>query len=185
MNLKNFLIKNIIAPHGITDLTHSVMNNNYEKLFEIQKTTLIFSEIVTNFFHANTFYDLLFFAATSYHFRNDFKNVFIEDIKIPKIITSVVFIGTCISIDKIIPFEIGSDLLILFMSFIHVPNHYRNNWKHIQKDPVFSYLVIFIFTCFINGATNFNEYLIFNEQLLIFFKSIIISHIIYSEKYVE
>jgi len=84
MNLKNFLIKNIIAPHGITDLTHSVMNNNYEKLFEIQKTTLIFSEIVTNFFHANTFYDLLFFAATSYHFRNDFKMYSLKILKFQK-----------------------------------------------------------------------------------------------------
>ena len=34
INIAKFLIKNVIAPHGITDLTHSIQTNNTNNLLQ-------------------------------------------------------------------------------------------------------------------------------------------------------
>ena len=184
MNVKNFLIKNLIAPHGITDLPHSIINNKYTELTKIQVGTICVSKIIAHTFKLNSILDLLFYTSTAYHFRNDFKNFKFKNIKIHKILASSIFISSCILCDKFIPLEIGADLVVLFMSFIHVPNHYKNYLKHMKKDPLLYFFIISFFTTLVNGATTLNPLLMFNENSILFFKAITISHVIYSEMYV-
>ena len=182
MNLKNFLIKNVIAPHGMTDLTHSLIYDNYDKLLKIQLATFTISELLTNTFHQNNILDFIFFATTVIHFRKDFNKI---NLDIPNVLKSFIFIITCLYIDKIYPYEIGIDILLLFMSFIHVPNHYKNNYKYIKKDPIFNFLLLLAFISFINSVDNLHPELLVNEQVFTIAKSIIISHVVYSEKYIN
>jgi hypothetical protein len=181
MNLKKILIKNFIAPHGITDLTHSIIYDNYDKLLKIQLATFTISELLTNAFHQKIILDFIFFTTTIIHFRKDFNTI---NIDIPNVLKSFIFVSTCLYIDKLFPYEFGIDMLLLFMSFIHVPNHYKNNYKYIKKEPVLNFLLLLAFTGCINSVDNLHPELLVSEQVLTITKSIIISHVVYSEKYI-
>ena len=68
------------------------------------------------------------------------------------------------------------------MLLIHVPNHFKLNIFHIKDLKFFNTFLylLFGFICF-----NFDtEFIINNEYILNFIKSIIISHILYQEFYV-
>jgi hypothetical protein len=184
MKIRNFLIKSVISPHGITDLSHSISNNLYPTLFKIQAVTII-SSAIANSNNLSYLTDTAFLVSSIYHFRNDFTDLNINNFKIPKIITSALFIISCILYDKFLPYELGIDTIVLFMTLFHVPNHYKNNWKHIQKEPLLNFFIITFFTAFVNGATTLNPQLIFDSNAMTLIKSITISHIIYSEIYVR
>lgn len=179
MYIQKLLIKNIIAPHGMTDLTHSVIYDNYNNLLKIQLTSFTISEILTNTFHQKNILDFIFITTSIIHFRKDFNNIYIN---IPNVLKSFIFITSCL---YILPYEIGRYILLLFMSFIHVPNHYKNNYKYIKKEPILNFILLLAFTAFINYVDILHPELFANEQLITISKSIIISHVVYSEKYIN
>ena len=181
MNLKSFIIKNIIAPHGITDLSHSLQNNLYPKLLTLNLVTFGSSEIISNIFNANYLVDILFFASTVFHFRNDFKMIKINELEIPPIVSSSLFVSFCTFFDKIAFLELGSDILVIFMTLIHVPNHYKNSEKIINKDPLLFFIIMMFTLSFINSVTTLHPNLIINNDFGNLIKSIIVTHIIYSE----
>ena len=75
-----------------------------------------------------------------------------------------------------VPYNIGSSIFILFMTFKHVPNHYKKNYYFIKKDEVFNFLVIMFFTVFVNAFADYYPryfYDFYNNNV---FRSLIISH---------
>ena len=92
MILRNTLIKNVIAVHGITDLTHSILYNNLPKLLVLQNSVYFFSKKMMNR-HAN---DILFLISSIIHFRHDFPSLKIKNITIPSSFVSAFFLFSCI-----------------------------------------------------------------------------------------
>lgn len=184
-NLTKFIINTFIAPHGMTDLSHSIMTNNYSNLLKIQFGTLGFATIL-NTVHLENINDILFLITTCIHFRDDFAVIKYKNVEIPKLLTSSSFVIFCLVIDKLpLSITIGTDLLLLFMTFIHVPNHYKNNFKHIEKDFVLNFLILFFCAFFISSIDNLHPELLYDNNVLTFIKTIVISHVIYSEKYIK
>jgi len=184
INIAKFLIKNVIAPHGITDLTHSIQTNNINNLVQLEIINLGICELCTNVLHYNNLYDILFFLFTTIHFRYDFQNITYNNIVLPKYISSSLFIGFCLFIDNYIPFHIGFDLLLYYMSFIHVPNHYKNNWFHIDKEFTLNLLVMMLTIIFINAIYQHYPKIVMSDDFINIFKSIIIAHVLYQEIYI-
>ena len=189
MNLRNFLLKTVISPHGVTDLQHSLIYGYTEDLLRIQVVSLGFSEITANLIHTPIILDAAFVAASCIHFRNDF--TFISDklntknIRISPVFLSTIFSMGCIAIDEVLPYAIGMEILVLFMGLIHVPNHYRKNAVHLSKDPILAFMLIMFTTALINGITEVDPSVMINFQALTVAKSIVVSHVVYSETYVD
>lgn len=177
MLLRNILIKNVIATHGITDFTHSILYNNLPKLLWIQGSVYSFTKLVPN----KNINDFLFFLFSVNHFKNDFPSITISYVNLPNYITTSFFLLSSIFIESILPYNIGSSIFILFMTFNHVPNHYKKNYYFIKKDEVFNFLVIMFFTVFVNAFADYYPryfYDFYNNNV---FRSLIISHCIYND----
>lgn len=185
MKLVPFIVKNIIAPHGITDISHALMTNNNKELFFINLFNVGFVETVVTPLNLSTQYDIIFFIATIIHFKDDFSNIKIKNFVFPKYISSTLFIAICLLINKIIPYNLGYDLLLGYMTIVHVPNHYRENWFHIKKDIILNFLIIMFTIAFFNGISDSFPELINNSHMISVSKAIIISHIFYQEKYIK
>lgn len=185
INLIPLILKNIIAPHGVTDMSHAIMTNNNKKLFLINLFNVGVVETVVHPLNLFIEYDIIFFIATIIHFQNDFSNIKFNDIVFPKYISSTIFVISCLVLNNIIPFNLGYDILLSYMTLIHVPNHYRENWFHIKKDIALNFLLL-LFTCaFFNSVYDLYPDLLNNNHIINVGKSIIISHIFYQEKYIK
>ena len=73
----------------------------------------------------------------------------------------------------------------MYMTFIHVPNHYRLNSKLIRENLRYSFLSIFGATLLLFTIGNNTPDLFYNEQIFHLSKALIISHIWYEEKYIH
>ena len=154
MKLAPFIVNNIIAPHGITDISHALMTNRNKELFLINLFNVGFVETIVTPLNLSNQYDILFFIATIIHFKNDFSNIKIKNLILPRYVSSALFIIACLFINKIIPYNLGYDMLLGYMTIIHVPNHYRENWFHIKKDLILNFLIIMFTIAFFNGISD-------------------------------
>ena len=174
MKLIPFLTKIIIAPHGITDIGHSILTNNSKNLLKIYGINFSLTSLINQLNDSTDILNVLLFTFSIIHFRHDFPNISINDIQIPKYINA--------SLLLILLNYVSSELLFYYMLLIHVPNHFKLNIFHIKDLKFFNTFLylLFGFICF-----NFDtEFIINNEYILNFIKSIIISHILYQEFYV-
>ena len=185
MKLTPFIVKNIIAPHGITDISHALMTNRNKELFLLNLFNVGLAETIVTPFSLSNHYDVIFFIATIIHFKNDFSNIKIKNFVFPKYISSALFIAICLLINKVIPYNLGYDILLGYMTIIHVPNHYRENWFHIKKDLVLNFLIMMFTIAFFNGISDSFPELMDNIYMINAGKAIIISHIFYQEKYIK
>jgi hypothetical protein len=174
-NYPPFIINNIIIPHGITDISHSLHTNNFKNLICINICSYFCIDIFSKM-ELNILLNFLFFYFSIIHFKNDF-----IIIKKKKII-STLFVMSLLFINRLFPFFIEIDIFLLYMSFIHVPLHYKKNWFHIRKKLLFNICSIFL-TSIISNIMFDKILLEKNHYLFKFIISIIISHIIYNEKY--
>ena len=181
MILRNTLIKNVIAVHGITDLTHSILYNNLPKLLVLQNSVYFFSKKMMNR-HAN---DILFLISSIIHFRHDFPSLKIKNITIPSSFVSAFFLFSCILLERIFPFNIGSSIFILYMTINHVPNHYKRNLFHMKKDEPLNVFVITFFTIFINAFAEYYHSYFYDFYNNYLFRSLVISHTLYSELFIH
>lgn len=185
MKLAPFIVKNIIAPHGITDISHALMTNRNKELFLINLFNVGFVETIVTPLNLSNQYDILFFIATIIHFKNDFSNIKIKNLILPRYVSSALFIIACLFINKIIPYNLGYDMLLGYMTIIHVPNHYRENWFHIKKDLILNFLIIMFTIAFFNGISDSFPDLMDSLYTINAGKAIIISHVFYQEKYIK
>ena len=74
------------------------------------------------------------------------------------------------------------DIFYLYMTCLHVPNHYKFNYKYIKKNIFINIFLIGLFTYGINILDNYILYTSFIRNII---KNIVISHILYQELYVH
>ncbi len=175
-SIKPLVINNIVAPHGITDISHSLQTKNFKKLISINLFSYLFTDITAKI-NLDIISDFLFLFLSIIHFKNDF--FFIEK---KKTIISSVFVASLFIINHFLQSQFEIYFFLIYMSLIHVPLHYKENWWHIKKKPILnsiSIVVVAIFSNIIYG----NYVLTKNKIISKFVKSIVISHIIYNEKY--
>ena len=175
-NIKPLVINNIVAPHGITDISHSLETKNFKKLISINLFSYLFTDITAKI-NLDIISDSLFLFLSVVHFKNDFP--FIER---KRTIISSVFVSSLFIINNFLKSQFEIYFFLMYMSFIHVPLHYKENWWHIKKKPILNSILIFIVAIFSNII--YENYILTKNRIISkFVKSIVISHIIYSEKY--
>lgn len=169
--LAKYITSGIIAPHGVTDLIHAKQNNNISKLLQIYTYTNG-SFIILNSLHQEMLINVLFVIGSTIHFQND--------IPIKNTIFRCIF--TNLMILYFIFFDNNS--IILYLSLIHVPNHYISNWFYLKKEKNITFILLFITTLL--SLYFGNEYFELYNDLFIsdIIKGIIVSHVLYQELYI-
>lgn len=161
------IISGIIAPHGMTDLFHSQQYNKTKELLLMNAGITITSFILNNN-DLSPILDSSFFLSSIVHFRHDMPNIKM----IPRYFLSTSLI--LLSLQQ-------PDLFFLYMIALHVPNHYKNNWKYIEYDKDKNIGILFLFTVIFLYITNQYNDLIDVNFISTLSKSGIISHIVYEE----
>lgn len=176
MKIIPFLINTVIAPHGITDIGHSIVTENSNNLLKIYGVNFGVTNLIINNLPDQNIMIYLLLLSSVIHFRYDFPELKLNNFEIPRYLLA--------SITLFFISIINSDLLVYYMIFFHVPNHFRLNDFHIKK---LKFLNIFLY--FLTGLlcvyldSNFHDKLN-NLNIINNIDAIIISHIIYQEKYV-
>ena len=172
-NISPFLINNIVAPHGITDVSHSLETRQVGKLLGINFFSYTFIDICSKINH-DDISNLLFLLLSAFHFRHDF--ILVKN----KMILSSIFVLSIIFLYQFIGFTFSLNYFIFYMSLVHVPNHYKNNWWHIKKRPLLN-LILIISIAYVSNILYYTYTLRYNIFFFNFIKSIIISHVIYNK----
>ena len=176
MKLIPFLLKTVIAPHGITDIGHSIYEDNQDKLLKIYGINLTCCNIFMNQLNNNHLIDIILIISSIIHFRHDFPAINYGNKLIPKYFFSMFIIFTSIFINN--------DYLVYYMTLLHVPNHFRLNNFHIKELKILNYsFFILLGLLFLYIDENYH-YILENDFILTNMKSIIVSHVIYQETYI-
>jgi hypothetical protein len=163
----------IVAPHGMTDWIHALQTKNVPMLLKINAATAS-SFFIMNKTGNEYLLNIFFLLFSIMHFKHDipFKYPFLKFFTVEIILLLSVF---------------NLDILYFYLTFIHVPNHYKLNWKYLSKTPIKSFLLMSVSTFFM---VNFEKFNLNNVDFIqpIYFdllKSIIVSHIIYQELFIH
>ena len=171
-NIIPILTTAVIAPHGMTDLIHAENNNKIMQLFRINIIATA-SSMLLHMINMDFMTTAAFLTCSAIHFRHDFpvKNEFL------KLCGSSFLV---LNADKI-----GIEIFILYMCFIHVPNHY-SIYKNMIKEN-FPKAFVYISACAIISTFYFysNGDIMYDENVFAISKALIISHIIYEELYTK
>ncbi len=169
-SIHKHIISTIIAPHGITDLIHSVQNNCTNELLSINSISIVGSSLLseTNPMLLNN----LFILSSVIHFRHDMP----KQIYIPDYILSFILIQLAINYNY--------NILFVYMILSHVPNHYKTNWIYIKENSFTNIYFISIFTFFLTYIGLTFPYLYESKMIFDISKGIVISHVIYNEIYI-
>lgn len=172
MNIAPVITTTIIAPHGITDLVHAYVNDKKQQLYKINLICLLGG----SFLYISNYDNLLhfiFLIASAIHFRHDFP---VNSKPLKLILSSLLVVNAE---------KIGMALFLMYMTFIHVPNHYMLNSKLIKENFRYSFISILGVTILFFLVGNNTPDLFYNEHVYCLSKSLIISHILYEEKYIH
>ena len=176
MRIIPFVTNTIIAPHGITDLSHSIQTSNIPNLLKIYGLNFTLTNLIVNNFSINYINNILLIASSIVHFRHDFPKIKINNNIIPRFILSSLMI--------LLFLHTNLNFLILYMTIIHVPNHIRINFFHINKKKMLN-IFLFVLTGFIFNELFENLDTFYQNKFIVNnIKSMIISHVIYQEKYI-
>jgi len=167
-----YSINGIIAPHGITDIIHAKQHILIPQLIKINTITILTSATLTNL-NLIPLLDIIFITSSVIHFKRDFPIIKF----IPRYIITSCFL--------LYSFLYSSyTLLLCYMLFIHVPNHYKLNWSFLKKDKKFTVSTITLTTIIFLLIGEKYDNLIYCSYMINLFKGVIISHIIYEEMYI-
>lgn len=170
LSLIKKLTTSIIAPHGMTDLVHANQNNLMSELFEVNLLSTFTSILLYNL-DLDIILNTGLVIASIIHFRHDMPEIN----NIPRYILSALFLVCAIPL---------IDLFMIYMIFVHVPHHYMMNISYLKTQPILTSILILVSSIiFYEIGININD--VFNNNLIIdISKGLIISHIIYGEKYI-
>jgi hypothetical protein len=183
MKIVPFVVKNVIAPHGMTDLTHSMLTDRVPQLMTINAMTIIGSKLIT-IFNQNILLNIIFVLSSIIHFRKDFPKIKINYITIPNWVLCSVFLLSCVFTPYKINSDFGANMFLYYITFIHVPNHYRVNWKYIKKNIPLNIFLLTSSPILFNLILKYFKINVAGNNFINLMKSLIISHIIYDELYV-
>lgn len=169
------IISNIIAPHGITDLTHSIQENKIKELLSIYSITNMASYYISyiNNIQLSSLLDISFLCFSIIHFRHDMPIIN----NIPKYVWSCLLLYTSIIYNY--------DIFIVYMCISHLPNHYLSNWNYIKHKWLNSILILVTTISCHFISHNYLDVIMNNIFYINIIKSIIMSHIIYQELYIK
>lgn len=158
----------IIGPHGITDLIHAIEYKKIFKLLSVYGSSVTFFRFMQINSYENTM-NSIFLMISALHFRHDvpLQNNFMQ------LFFTILF---TMNLDKI-----GFPLFLVYMSFLHVPNHYLTYSDLIKKRKRLSYLSI-LFISIILSCTTYNTMNLYNNKKYLL-EGFITGHIIYEELY--
>lgn len=167
-------VTGIISPHGMTDYIHAKKFGYLDKLYRIN-LGMTGCGFILNQCHMHTIIQYTFLIASIIHFRNDMPLVEIKNTnsKSLQLLFSTAFVGSM----HFLPTE----YFVLYMLFIHTPNHYRLAWDYI-KDHLEETLCLVIGIGAILSQLNQIDNI--PLDLMAFVQTLVISHIVYQEKYV-
>ena len=172
-NILPFIASNfIIGPHGITDLIYAIRKNKKTELFLTYGATIFMFDFLFIENRINII-NTIFLFSSIVHFKHDFP---FED-EMLQLLTSALFVFNL--------HKIGMLPFLIYMSFIHVPNHYLTLHTLLKKNKVFSLLSISLISFILCVTSINNPTLIYNSFYQNFIKSIIVSHIAYEEVFVK
>ena len=160
----------IIAPHGMTDYIHAKKFGYLEELYKIN-LSMITGCLLLNRCNVYHITHTCFLFASVIHFRNDMPLILNK--KSLQLVFSTIFVGSF----HFVP----SEYLVLYMVFVHVPNHYRLAWNYVKdnlEETIFLIVGIGAILSKINKIDNVAL------DVIAFVQTLVISHIIYQEKYV-
>lgn len=161
----------IIAPHGITDIFHAQQYNLTSELYQVNGIAMLNSHVL-HFTCPDIIISSMFLLSSIIHFRHDMPRIF----SIPRYIVS----ASCIS-----SFYLYPQLFFLYMLLIHVPNHYKMNWKYVKKNMKVNMLVLLLFTVGSYFAGNLIMDKFLNAYIIHMAEGTIIAHIFYEEMYIH
>lgn len=155
----------IIGPHGVTDLLYAF---EYKKIFQLI-TVYSFTSLFSRWLYIKqyeTVINSLFLVLSSIHFKNDIpiNNKYIQ-----------LFFSTLFVLNLK---TIGLPVFLLYMSLIHVPNHYLTYNELTSKYKYLSYFMLSFVSILLC-----KNYATINENTSWIVKSLIISHILFEELY--
>ena len=170
-SIVNKIINGIIAPHGMTDLIHAQQNNYVNELYKINLlsigSSLISHQCMPQILNS------MFFLSSIIHFRHDMPKIK----NIPRYLLSIIVIFGL--------FLFEPNFFLVYMCFLHVPNHYKLSWFFLKKEKIRSLITILVSTfLFLKGGNLFNLNLQHHLALSVV-KSLVISHIIYEECFIH
>jgi len=172
MNIAPLITTTIIAPHGMTDLVHADVNDKKKQLYKLNLICLLGSSFLC-FCNQEDFLHLIFILSSAIHFRHDFP---VESKPLKLLLSSLLVLNSE---------SIGMPLFLMYMTFIHVPNHYRLNSKLISDNLRYSFLSIAGAMIILFTIGNNSPDLFYNENMFQLSKALIVSHIWYEEKYIH
>lgn len=183
-NIVKKVILGVISPHGSTDIIHAYQNGLVPKFFQIQFVNVFITQILQQFDQVKIM-DVAFFFLSALHFRHDFR--LIE--KVPKALIILFLFNVPEYIITWflcgVPEFSVKNVFIFYMTFIHVPNHYRMSWNFIKNQKRVTALLIGFVTCIFLHFGKFLDMNNISVELMNISKALIISHIIYNERYVH
>ena len=162
------LITTVIAPHGMTDLIHAKLYNTTDTLYTINSVNFG-ATLLLESAHVPYVMDIAFIISSIIHFRHDmptFKSV-------DPMWISAIFVALTVT------FQV--DLFMAFMVAVHVPNHYKMNWKFIETDVPNNVALLLLSTLVFSQFTGLPDDILFSPFLMDISKGFIISHILYEE----
>lgn len=157
----------IIAPHGVTDLIHSIQMNTTKPLYLVNLvTTSAFA--LAGQAGLSDISNIPFIYASLMHFRHDIplENKYAQY----GIIAAIVALGIQYN-----------DIFYLYMVLRHVPRHYAENWKFMEKMPTFTILLLAATTF---ASIQLGSFIPMDDTYFDLIKGVIVSHIIYEEQYI-
>ena len=170
--LKPLLVKHlttsVIAPHGVTDLVHAIEEDNMQTLVNTYASTIASSYLLSEINMDSTL-NFIFFILSVVHFRRDMP--IIKDI--PRYAWSFLFLQFSIMNSP--------TLFFIYLTFIHVPHHYRMNWSTLKKNPKMSVGIVLLTTIIIEILGKDFHTIMLNDSIMSVIKGIIMSHVIYEE----
>lgn len=174
----------IISPHGATDLVHAMQENRVKNLFQIQAANIFGNQLLYKL-DQQALSNIIFFALSAAHFRHDLAAIR----KVPKLLLLYILLNVPEIVFSLYLFGIPElnlkDLFLLYMTFIHVPNHYRTSWSFIKNQKKFSAALVLTFTAAFLFFGKFIDLSNMNVNVFNLGRSFVTSHIIYNEFYVH
>ena len=171
--IQKHLLTAVIAPHGITDIIHSAQHNTTSELIGLHGLSFASSWFLSH--HNTMILDDVFIVSSIIHFRHDMPDF--QEWYIPKYVWSVLLMMLSIHHDP--------NILFRYMVIMHVPNHYKMNWKFIEKNPRKNIGLVVVFSLLMISLGQSFPWMFESKLLFDISKGIVISHVLYNEKHIH
>ena len=164
----------IVSPHGLTDYIHAKKFGYLQQLYKINLATVTCGELI-GYFHCDYILHTVFLLSSIVHFRNDMPEItiFNVDKRRTQYILSALFVLSL--------YKIPIELFVIYMVFIHTPNHYKMSWFYIKDNLKETLILVLGFGFALLNLDYLNN---LSFPIIYFIQGIIISHIIYQETFV-